>query len=137
MTEQQYPDGVQRLHNFYEQLLQDGASYYVLRDKEDYYFVTDSLQHEDNEGEPMPVMLFWSKDYIEDANIFIEDNELTPISLDDFFEELIPSLLENQVLLGINWSENSDCVELFAEEFLDILDESAEEVAENENNPQH
>ena len=137
MTEQQHKDGVQRLHNFYEQLLQENALYYVLRDKEDYYFVTDSMQHEDNEGTPLPVMLFWSKDYAEDANVFIEDNELTPVSLDDFFEELIPSLLENQVLLGINWSEDGDCVELFAEEFLDILDESAEEVAENENNPQH
>ncbi len=134
MTEQ-YPDGVQRLHNFYEQLLSENASYYVLKDKEDYYFVTDSLEHEDNDGEPLPVMLFWSKDYIEDANNFIDDAELTPISLEDFFEQVLPSLLENQILLGLNWSEEGECVELFAEEFLDILDESTEE-AENENMPQ-
>ena len=134
MTEQ-YPDGVQRLHNFYEQLLSEDTSYYVLKDQEDYYFVTDSLEHEDNDGEPVPVMLFWSKDYIEDANNFIDDGELTPISLEDFFEQVLPSLLENQILLGLNWSEEGDCVELFAEEFLDILEESTEE-AENENMPQ-
>ena len=128
-----YPEGVVRLHNFFEQLLHEDASYYVITDEEDYIFLADSQQHDDDEGDALAVMLLWSKDYLDDAKLFAEDKTLKPISIDHFLEDMLPELLKNQTLLGLNWSEEGECVELFPEEFLDILDEASEEVNDNDN----
>ncbi|MEB3702527.1 DUF2750 domain-containing protein [Candidatus Bealeia paramacronuclearis] len=89
----------------------------------------DSQEHDnDDDNEPLTVMLLWFKDYLADANAFAAGKSIKPIPLDHFLEEMLPELLENQTLLGINWSEGGECLELFPEEFLDILEGAGEEI---------
>ena len=88
---------------------------WALQDKasED-WVVLDSINYEDTDAMPL-----WSTAELAQQQCSEEWQQYHPvaISVADWLEFWIEDLNEDGVLIGINWQENGDCVELELAEF--------------------
>ncbi len=63
----------------------------------------------------------WSQSYTKQAHLFAEDFEVKEIELEDLLALLSDFEEEQDLLIGPNWDEDSDCEELFPDEVMSKL----------------
>lgn len=94
-------------------------------DEEDQDLDTDETEEdegEDDEGEiPFRVLPVWSQSFTKQAHLFAEDFEVKEMDLEDLLALLSDFEEEQDMLIGPNWDENSDCDELFPDEVMSKL----------------
>ena len=92
---------------------------WALQDKasED-WVVLDSINFEDTD-----VMPLWSTEALAKSHCVEEWAEYTPVAIivADWMEFWVEDLLEDGVIIGLNWQENDDCFELELAEFTQSL----------------
>lgn len=82
----------------------------------------EEASDEENEGEiPFRVLPVWSQSYTKQAHLFAEDFEVKEIELEDLLALLSDFEEEQDLLIGPNWDEDSDCEELFPDEVMSKL----------------
>lgn len=94
---------------------------WALQDKEsEDWVVLDSLQYEETE-----VMPLWSTEALAKVNCIEEwkDYVAAPISLADWFEFWVDDLLEDNVVIGLNWGDESNDLEIDLSELTQVLTE--------------
>jgi|TARA_B110000211_G_C13804424_1_gene432056 hypothetical protein len=92
---------------------------WALQDKasED-WVVLDSINFEDTD-----VMPLWSTEALAKSHCVEEWAEYIPVAITvaDWMEFWVEDLLEDGVIIGLNWQENDDCFELELAEFTQSL----------------
>lgn len=92
---------------------------WALQDKasED-WVVLDSINFEDTD-----VMPLWSTEALAKSHCVEEWAEYIPVAITvaDWMEFWVEDLLEDGVIIGLNWQENDDCFELELSEFTQSL----------------
>ncbi|MBP9693461.1 MAG: DUF2750 domain-containing protein [Alphaproteobacteria bacterium] len=82
----------------------------------------EEANDEADEGEiPFRVLPVWSQSYTKQAHLFAEDFEVKEIELEDLLALLSDFEEEQDLLIGPNWDEDSDCEELFPDEVMSKL----------------
>ena len=106
------------LKSFLQQV-KDTQELWALQDKnsED-WVVLDSVNFENTE-----VMPLWSTEALAKSHCVEEWADYVPaaISVADWMEFWVEDLLEDGVIIGLNWQENDDCFELELAEFTQSL----------------
>ena len=106
------------LKSFLEQV-KDNQVLWALQDKssED-WVVLDSINFENTE-----VMPLWSTQELAKNHCVEEWAEYLPVAITvaDWMEYWVEDLLEDGVIIGLNWQENDECVELELPEFTQAL----------------
>lgn len=106
------------LKSFLDQV-KDTQVIWALQDKssED-WVVLDSINFENTE-----VMPLWSTEVLAKSHCIEEWAEYMPvaISVAEWMEFWVEDLLEDGVIIGLNWQENDDCFELELPEFAQAL----------------
>lgn len=101
--------------------VKDTQELWALQDKnsED-WVVLDSVNFENTE-----VMPLWSTEELAKSHCVEEWADYVPaaISVADWMEFWVEDLLEDGVIIGLNWQENEDCFELELPEFTQALAE--------------
>lgn len=101
--------------------VKDTQELWALQDKnsED-WVVLDSVNFENTE-----VMPLWSTEALAKSHCVEEWADYVPaaISVADWMEFWVEDLLEDGVIIGLNWQENEDCFELELPEFTQALAE--------------
>ena len=101
--------------------VKDTQELWALQDKnsED-WVVLDSVNFENTE-----VMPLWSTEALSKSHCVEEWADYVPaaISVADWMEFWVEDLLEDGVIIGLNWQENEDCFELELPEFTQALAE--------------
>ncbi|XPF94215.1 DUF2750 domain-containing protein [Colwellia sp. RE-S-Sl-9] len=84
------------------------------------YVVLDSVNFENTE-----VMPLWSSAELAQNHCFEEweDYQPTEISVAEWMEFWIEDLNEDNIIIGLNWPEEGDCVEVELAEFTQLLSE--------------
>jgi len=101
--------------------VKDTQTLWALQDKssED-WIVLDSVNFEHTE-----VMPLWSTQALAKSHCVEEWTDYIPaaITVADWMEYWVEDLLEDGVIIGINWQENAECLELELPEFTQALAE--------------
>lgn len=101
--------------------VKDTQELWALQDKnsED-WVVLDSVNFENTE-----VMPLWSTEALAKSHCIEEWADYVPaaISVANWMEFWVEDLLEDGVIIGLNWQENEDCFELELPEFTQALAE--------------
>lgn len=104
--------------SFLEQV-KDNQALWALQDKssED-WVVLDSINFENTE-----VMPLWSTQALAKSHCVEEwaDYQPVAISVADWMEFWVEDLLEDGVIIGVNWQEDDECVELELPDFTQAL----------------
>lgn len=108
------------LKSFLSQV-KDSQTFWALQDKssED-WVVLDSINFENTD-----VMPLWSTQELAKSHCVEEWVEYIPvaITLADWMEYWVEDLLEDGVIVGVDWQESGDCTELELAEFTQALAE--------------
>lgn len=94
---------------------------WALQDKEsEDWVVLDSLTFEETE-----VMPLWSSEALAQQHCIEEWSDYIPcaISLSDWFEFWLEVLNEDNIIVGINWQDDEDCLEVELSDFTQGLAE--------------
>lgn len=104
----QLTDDIQQNYALFIQQAQDSQQVWALQ-FDDEWVVCDS-----NEQPGRDVMPVWSAEADAQRHCVDEwaDYQAAPIALEEFMEEWVNDLAEDQVLLGINWNADLDGVEV-------------------------
>lgn len=101
--------------------IKDSQTFWALQDQasED-WVVLDSINFENTE-----VMPLWSSEDLAKKHCVEEWADYIPaqISIADWMEFWVEDLLEDAVIIGLDWQENEDCFELELPDFTQVLAE--------------
>jgi hypothetical protein len=95
-----------RVSSFIAELLETDCVYYgVDKDDPGQILMVQAAGdgHVDEEGDPLPVIPFWSKSYFQDAKQWVQ-GEVVETSKDRFIFQVLPELDMRGILLGVNWN---------------------------------
>jgi hypothetical protein len=101
--------------------IKEGQVIWALKEKnDDNWMISDSLNFEDTE-----VMPLWSSEELAKKHCIEEwsDYIAAPISVNDWLEFWIEDLLSDNIIIGINWTEEGENIELDLPEFTQAISE--------------
>ena len=117
-------DGQKRAEKFVYEVLETDTVYYL--QKGEYAETTESHNYENDEGNPAPVIPFWSKTFISYARKWADDLEIQEISLESFVKNWIRGMNEDGVIVGLNWDQNGIGYECDPIDLLEFISQAAE-----------
>jgi len=95
-----------RVSSFIDELLETDCVYYSV-DKDDpgqiLMVQAAGAVHVDEDGDPLPVIPFWSKSGFQDAQQWAQ-GEIVETCKDRFIFQVLPELEMRGILLGVNWN---------------------------------
>lgn len=103
-------DNLARADKFISDLIENQTVYYMLH-PEGGAFVCMSTEFLIGE-EPAPVVPVWSKKYLPYAKKFGEGLEIGELSIDEFIHSMLPAMIEDNVLIGLNWDQKGSGTEV-------------------------
>lgn len=120
-------DGQKRAEKFIYETLETGMVYYLKSGEN--AETTESHHYADEEGNPAPVIPFWSKTFISYARKWADDLEIQEVSLESFVKNWISGMNEDGVIAGLNWDQHGigyECEPMDLLEFLSQAEEGQE-----------
>ena len=119
-------DFEKRTQTFFEELVQEGKLYF-LTSEEDSLVAHESAVFSNHDDTPLLVVPVWTSAHLEDARAHDEEAKVGELSIQDFFYGLLPQMVEDNVVIGLNWDESGSGEELEPEEIISTLQEIFEE----------
>lgn len=115
---------------FIENILESGQVWGLQSDEG--WVVVDSTEFEDAE-----VMPFWSEEAYAKAHCVGEWEDFKPVAmdLDEFVEDWLTGMAEDGILVGPNWNDDLDGLEIEPEEVMQLLTGETGEEEEDEEEP--
>ena len=94
-------DSQSRADKFVLDILENDQIYYLLQPSGGIY-ACESHDGEEKENHAL-VLPFWSKRYLPYAKKYGEGLTISQMSLDEFFNQLLPSMIKDNIFVGLNW----------------------------------
>lgn len=110
-------DGINRANKFVNEVIETNQVFHILHPKGGLW-LSESNEHFDLEGNPLDIIPVWSKKYLAYARAYAKDLEIKDISLDEFCQRLLPAMIQDNILLGVNWDNQGFGQEIKADEML-------------------
>lgn len=105
-----------RARKFIIEVLETNKVYYLRQGKGAEQ--SESNNYDDEEGNPLPIIPFWSKSYIPYARKWSEGAELHELSLEEFVKYWLKGMNGDGIIVGLNWDQSGIGYECYA---LDLL----------------
>lgn len=104
-------DSEKRAEKFITEALNTRIVYFL---KMDDGSAETTISHEltDKDGNPAPVIPFWSKSYLPYARKWSQDCPMQELTLEDFVKFWLQGMAKDGVLVGLNWDQHgigSEC----------------------------
>ena len=122
--------------SFIEEILKTEKLYFIAHPEKG-VFVCDSNEFCDAETEePLAVFPLWTEAYLPVGKTYMSQGEdskelvMEEISFIEFYNEMLPELEEEGLVIGLNWDQTGNGTEVSAEEFFDELDSHLDAVGE-------
>lgn len=97
-------DGTLRAEKFIHEVLETDSVFYLKNDQ--FAQDSESNHYQDEDGNPAPVIPFWSKKFIPYAKKWSPGLEVKEISLKSFVTEWLNGMNEDGIIVGLNWDQN-------------------------------
>lgn len=112
-------DSEKRAKKFIQEILETNTVYSL--NEEGHAVVAESTSYEDEEGNPLAVVPFWSKSFIPYARKWGEGAVIEEISLEAFVKNWISAIHENHDLVGLNWDQHGIGYECEPQDLIEML----------------
>lgn len=114
-------DGINRADKFYDEVINTGVVY-IIKTKNGGPLVCPSNEFFNPEtNEQLPVIPVWSESYLAYARKYGEDMDVAQITFEEFFYGMLPTMRNDNVIVGLNWDMAGIGVEQFTGETIRVL----------------
>ncbi len=112
-------DSLKRAKKFIDEILETNVVYCLV--EEDGVLMSTSHDFHDDEGNPAPLVPFWSKSFIPYARKWGEGAEVDELSLETFVKGSLRNMNEDGIIVGVNWNQKGFGYECEAYSILENL----------------
>ena len=115
MTLKQRADLLPRANKFVEDIIENNKIFYMLHSKGG-AITYPSNEFFDENQRPAEVIPIWSSRYLPYAKKFADKFEIKEIDFEEFFYLMLPALIRDQMIIGLNWDHQGFGIEMTASE---------------------
>ena len=110
-------DFSKRVERFFSDIQKNSEIFYILHPKTG-ILMSESHKYVDSLNIPYPVVPVWSEHYLPYARKYAQDLEIETIKLEEFRDQMLPYMIQSNVIVGINWNHLGYGIEMEPEEVL-------------------
>lgn len=120
MTLKLRADLLERAKKFTADIAENGKIFYMLH-PEGGAFVCTSNEFFDENQRPSAVIPIWSFQYLPYAKKFADNLEVQEISYEEFCYQMLPAMVQERMIIGLNWDHQGFGVEIAANELYEKI----------------
>ncbi|MBY0273412.1 MAG: DUF2750 domain-containing protein [Alphaproteobacteria bacterium] len=113
-------DSQLRAKKFIAEILETQKVYYLKQGK--YAIESESNNYEDEEGNPLSIIPFWSKTYLPYARKWHEGSAIQELPIESFIKYWLKGMNKDGLIVGLNWDQNGIGYECKPLELLENLE---------------
>ncbi len=115
MTLKMTADSLNRAKRFISDISENNKVFYILHPKGGAFLCTSNEFFDENQM-PAPVIPVWSSKYHPYAKKYADELEIKEIDFEEFYHQMLPAMIHDQMILGLNWDQNGFGTEMTASE---------------------
>jgi len=123
MTFKLKTDSSNRFNKFIQDILENGKIFYMLHPEGGVFLCTSNEFFDENQM-PAPVIAVWSLTYLAYAKRYANELEIKEIHFEEFYQQMLPVMTQDGLILGVNWDQNGFGSEIIASDMYEKISRS-------------
>lgn len=117
-------DSKEREKRFYSDIFENGQIFYIVHPEGGAYICESNDFFDDNDN-AAPIIPVWSSTYLPYLKVYADELGIHEIGFEEFYYQMLPAMIKDQMLLGINWDRDGCGIEISAAEVYETISNRA------------